>query len=207
MRTIHAILIALCLLSANYSLAQDQPAVSAATAWQSAQIRTDLIHNWQVVVPIDIPSDTLTHQTVIATAVLKQLVHPEHKVKKEILSTHQYILHGDLFGTGEIFALLEMPMEQESDPYWPAGRIAFLQYIDGDWKMRCLWNIEPEWRPSGWKSSPETICRRPLPMCLSILTILMAMAYLRSSSQAKSESTTNVTIYCDSIQRRAAFSF
>jgi len=61
-----------------------------------------------------------------------------------------YALHGDLFGTGDCFALISFPQKELSPP---PNRVAFVEWKDGSWQVRGLWEIDPLWRRQGWTST------------------------------------------------------
>jgi hypothetical protein len=124
---------------------------SAAAMWQNAQAGKmgPFLVDPHVVVPPDIPSQAWSHQADVVQSLLSSLPldagpGSHHKV----LADGRYVLYGDLFKTGETFALVELPVAMETDPYWNGGRLAFARLFNGKWELRGLWDISSVWRPS-----------------------------------------------------------
>lgn len=95
-----------------------------------------------------------------------------------------YVLYGDLFRTGHVFALtalsgggrpyVEPDTEQADnsvDKLAPPIGLGLAEWTGAAWEPRDLWRIEPVWRPKGWKASeddylPETPATKPFWMKL-----------------------------------------
>lgn len=95
-----------------------------------------------------------------------------------------YVLYGDLFRTGHLFALsalsrggmpnVEPDTEQSDssvDNSAPPVGLGFAEWTGAAWEPRGLWRIEPIWRPKGWKLGgddylPETPATKPFWMKL-----------------------------------------
>jgi len=139
------------LILASEGVRADDPydqSKSAAAVWQRAQVGKlgPFLNDPYLVVPLDIPSQALTHQKAVVETSLKSFVpntSPGNHV--QILADGRYVLYGDLFKTGDIYALVQLPVAWEIDPYWNGGRLAFAQLIKGDWQLRGLWDISTVW--------------------------------------------------------------
>lgn len=131
---------------------------SAASTWMRSQAGKlgPFLNDPYTVVPLNIPSQALIHQTAIVKTSLRSFAlktSPGRHV--QILADGRYVLYGDLFKTGETYALVELPITSEIDPGWNNGRLAFAQLEKGEWELRGLWDIATVWRPQSWKKSPD----------------------------------------------------
>lgn len=91
-------------------------------------------------IPLDIPSEDLTRQKTLIESSLKSFeLNRAPGSHVQILSDGRYVLYGDLFRTGDVYALVELPI------VWSGGRTAFAQLINGVWQLRDLWNIATVW--------------------------------------------------------------
>lgn len=75
-----------------------------------------------------------------------------------ITDDKRYIVYGDLFGTGEQYAMAQVP--QEPDAPSELSRVAFACWHDRKWKLTGLWEISCIWRPKEWKKTDDD----PLPI-------------------------------------------
>lgn len=138
--------------SGEHTLRADDPSdqsKSAARAWQQSQVGKfgPFLNDPYLVVPLDIPSATLTHQKTNVEESLKSFVlDTTPGTHVQILNDGRYVLYGDLFKAKELYALVELPVEHENDPGWDGGRLAFAQRVNGEWQLRGLWNITTRWR-------------------------------------------------------------
>ena len=146
------IIVLVCVLARSAKLRADgfyDQSKSAARTWQLSQVGKlgPFLNDPYVVVPLDIPSETLTHQKTNVEASLKSFVlDTTPGTHVQILNDGRYVLYGDLFKTKELYALVELPVEHENDPGWDGGRLAFAQQVGGEWQLRGLWNVTTEWR-------------------------------------------------------------
>jgi hypothetical protein len=117
-------------------------------------------------VPLNDPSNgTKAALKKLATSLAR--AHPDKMRELRSFETKDgtYVLYGDLFHTGHIFALTalsggkphaEPETEQSDNPTdksaFPIG-LGFAEWTGAAWEPRGLWRIEPIWRPKGWESS------------------------------------------------------
>lgn len=64
-----------------------------------------------------------------------------------------YILYGDLFGSGQDFALLSLSQRESNEEFLAEGFTAFAAWENGKWELRGLWKISSVYRPAGRQSS------------------------------------------------------
>jgi hypothetical protein len=143
------VLLGLLLIAPEATRAEDpfDQSKSAARAWQLAQKLGPFLDDPFVVVPVGIPSGAVTHQSALVEKSLASFsLDPKPGNHVRILDDGRYILYGDLFKTGEKYALVELPVMLESDPYWDGARIAFAQLVSGKWQLRGLWDVNCTWQ-------------------------------------------------------------
>jgi hypothetical protein len=105
-----------------------------------------------LVVPVDSPSEMRD----AATGAMKEVLAPyagkaARKPVFDAADGGRGVLWGDLFQTGECFALVELSEQNDEDP--AAVGVAFVEWTGGGWTLRGLWKIPTVWRPAGWQSS------------------------------------------------------
>jgi len=140
--------LALALTGARAEDSDDTKA--AIRAWQLAQKPGPLAHDPYILVPLDIPSERLAQAKTNLEALLQPPALDSGQEKHvRILDDERYVLYGDLFKTGEIYALVELP----ADYY--GGQLAFAQLVKGRWELRGLWNIDTVWKSKEKKDTGD----------------------------------------------------
>ena len=107
--------------------------------------------------PLVTDSDKALHQ------LLDGLVPPKKTPATVLIKGQNYILYGDLFHTGDTFALAEVRAARTDVDYegWSDETIAALAlWRNGSWRLRALWKIPVTWRPANWKAGQDL----PLPV-------------------------------------------
>lgn len=67
-----------------------------------------------------------------------------------------YVLHGDLFGSGQHLALMELQVDPSFEKMATEERVVGLAWLNaGRWELRALIDVAPVWRPKGWKESDD----------------------------------------------------
>jgi hypothetical protein len=115
----------------------------------------------RLAIPLGKPSPQVA-QTRAALAAHLKGVNPARKAAPQTRLTHegQSILCGDLFKTGDFYAVFEVSNPSPEGPPGIAIHVAFAEWSEGNWVLRGLWNITPIWRPAGWKQTHHD----PLPV-------------------------------------------
>jgi hypothetical protein len=75
---------------------------------------------------------------------------PGAKPQSTVTKDGEFVRWGDLFGTGDCFALAELAHREGEEI---DDGVAFAEWKDGAWALRQLWKIPTIWRPKGWKES------------------------------------------------------
>jgi hypothetical protein len=121
---------------------------SAAAVWQRSQAGKlgQFLNDPYLTVPLSIPSQAVSHQTELVKTALGSFAFDSNAgTHVQILADGRYVLYGDLFKTGETYALVELPIILETDPYWNGDRLAFAELIKDKWELRGLWDISTTW--------------------------------------------------------------
>ncbi|MFC5454081.1 hypothetical protein [Prosthecobacter fluviatilis] len=67
-----------------------------------------------------------------------------------------YVLHGDLFGSGQRFALMELQVDPSFEMLATEEKVVGLAWLNaGRWELCALIDVAPVWRPKGWKKSDD----------------------------------------------------
>ena len=67
-----------------------------------------------------------------------------------------FVLHGDLFGNGQRFALMELQVDPSFEKMATEEKVVGLAWLNaGRWELRVLIDVAPVWRPKGWKVSDD----------------------------------------------------
>ncbi len=67
-----------------------------------------------------------------------------------------YVLHGDLFGSGHRFVLLELEVESSFEKLATQEKVVGLARLNaGQWELCTLLDVTPVWRPKGWEKSED----------------------------------------------------
>lgn len=64
-----------------------------------------------------------------------------------LIKDRQYVLYGNLFQTGENYALIQIDLPTPGG--WSDGFLGFALLQDGKWQLRGLWDIPVIWHPEG----------------------------------------------------------
>ena len=93
---------------------------------------------------ITITLDPHSSKVIEAEKQMHQVLEGLSQGKKPqvLVKNGAYILHGNLFCTGETYALMELP-----------SSVGFALRTPEGWQLRGLWDISVAWRPKGWKPS------------------------------------------------------
>ncbi|EDY20504.1 hypothetical protein CfE428DRAFT_1701 [Chthoniobacter flavus Ellin428] len=109
-------------------------------------------------IPLEPKSEVIDRATVAICETLKTIRPRSHQSTKVIHGIDKpYILYGDLFHNGGIYALVTM------DVLFDNGRhigIGFAQWTAHGWEARGFWDIQPEWVPRG--AAPDPDVRYPI---------------------------------------------
>lgn len=102
-----------------------------------------------LVVPLDKPSAECDAAERQLTKVMANLPgKADRKPEFVAVAPGQAALWGDLFQTGDCFALVEVsPSSEESGD---AG-VGFAEWTGDRWQLRQMWRIGTVWRPAGWE--------------------------------------------------------
>lgn len=73
--------------------------------------------------------------------------------QSKVINERQYILYGDLFNTGNSYALVELDIASAEGTR--AGVALAELTDDGTWRIQGLWRISTTWRPEGWQPTDE----------------------------------------------------
>ncbi len=122
----------------------------------------------ELVVPLDKPSAFLEWAEKSLDLALRGIDAKEKIAPRSgVLKSGKFVLWGDLFKTGDCFALAEIaPQSEESDFYG----VAFAKWTGGKWELRGCWKIPTIWRPEGWKAGEDdylhtTPATQPFELC------------------------------------------
>lgn len=99
----------------------------------------------EMTIPLDPHSPKVIAAEEIMHRVLDDLPQGKKPLTPQVLiKKGTYILHGDLFRTGEAYALFESPNGFGLALRTPKG-----------WQLRGLWRVPVTWRKKGWKPSED----------------------------------------------------
>lgn len=102
----------------------------------SAQAPADYI------IPLEPASERTIQAHSEVNALLADIVPQKNTPSTALIKGSSYIQYGNLFGTGENYALVET-----------SNAFALSVWKEGQWRLRGLWDIWIVWRPSGWKET------------------------------------------------------
>lgn len=99
----------------------------------------------KVTIPLDPHSPKVVEAEEIMHRVLDDVPQGKKPLPSQVLIKNgAYVLHGDLFRTGEAYALFESPNGFGLALRTPKG-----------WQLRGLWRVPVTWRTKGWKPSED----------------------------------------------------
>lgn len=131
--------------------------LSSAHAEESTHWQTDLT------VPLRPPSPLVTNSDKALHQLLDSIVPKKKTPPTVLIKSQNYILYGDLFHTGENYALAEIVTDSSNSDQdgWSDNTMAALAlWRDSSWHLQGQWNIPVTWRPDDWKRGQDI----PLPV-------------------------------------------
>lgn len=91
------------------------------------------------IIPLEPASEKTIRAQSEVNALLADITPQKNTPSTVLIKDSSYIQYGNLFGTGENYALVET-----------SNAFALSVWEEGQWRLRGLWDIRIVWRPSGW---------------------------------------------------------
>lgn len=123
------------------------------TALAADPPQTDPYHD--LAIPLTPPTPTVTAARAQIQKLLARYTATKPRPVTQLTRGRQAILYGDLFRTGENYALVQVILPSTPPNEWSTDLTALALFQDGHWQLRGLWALVPIWRPPGWKPDSE----------------------------------------------------
>jgi hypothetical protein len=94
----------------------------------------------KIAIPINQPSATVDAARKAMESTLHAIQPSSARAPKSFVTPdgHHYVLHGDLFHTGESYALLEISVPSEGSNDYPSDLVALARWQGSAWELRGL---------------------------------------------------------------------